>query len=89
MAWGPFLIVVPLSTLGNWVTEFSRFTPTIPTLLYHGSIAERDTLRRKHLTKLESQRFPIVTSYELAMNDRRYFQPIRWKYLIVDEGHRL
>lgn len=26
---GPFLVVAPLSTLPNWVSEFKRFTPMV------------------------------------------------------------
>ena len=34
--------------------------------------------------------FPIiVTSYEIALMDRSKFQKLDWKYLVVDEGHRL
>lgn len=101
---GPFLIVAPLSTLPNWACEIKRFAPSIPTLLYHGTPLERETLRR--------ERFPfpsvsgsragvpislltprdtavIITSYELAMKDARYLAPIPWKYMMIDEGHRL
>ena len=31
----------------------------------------------------------VVTSYEIAMNDRATFQSIMWWYIVVDEGHRL
>merc|ERR1712013_740715 len=31
----------------------------------------------------------VVTSYEIAMNDRSAFQNIQWRYIVVDEGHRL
>lgn len=31
----------------------------------------------------------IITSYEIVMNDRKYMQLYPWKYIIVDEGHRL
>merc|ERR1719188_943496 len=31
----------------------------------------------------------FVTSYEIAMNDRAAFSSIRWRYIVVDEGHRL
>ena len=31
----------------------------------------------------------VVTSYEIAMNDRAAFQSIMWRYIVVDEGHRL
>ena len=30
--------------------------------------------------------FPvIVTSYEVAMNDRRFLAKYKWKYIVVDE----
>ncbi|KAM6182859.1 lymphoid-specific helicase isoform 3-T3 [Erethizon dorsatum] len=41
---GPFLVCGPLSTLPNWITEFKRFTPEIPTMLYHGSQQDRRKL---------------------------------------------
>ena len=28
---GPFLVVAPLSTVTNWVTEFRRFSPSVST----------------------------------------------------------
>ena len=34
--------------------------------------------------------FPvIVTSYEVVMNDSKALAHYDWKYLVVDEGHRL
>ncbi|XP_008072771.1 lymphoid-specific helicase isoform X4 [Carlito syrichta] len=41
---GPFLVCGPLSTLPNWMAEFERFTPEIPTMLYHGTQEERRKL---------------------------------------------
>lgn len=46
---GPVLIVVPLSTLRNWVNEFRKFAPDIPVVEYHGSPEERAALRRRHI----------------------------------------
>ena len=46
---GPFLIVAPLSTLGNWVSEIDRFAPSIPFVLYHGSPDDRARLRVKKM----------------------------------------
>ena len=46
---GPFLVIGPLSTLPNWVSEFERFCPGMPALLYHGSKAEREVLRNTKL----------------------------------------
>ncbi|KAF9910287.1 hypothetical protein BX616_010896 [Lobosporangium transversale] len=87
--WGPFLVVAPLSTLANWVIEFERFVPGIPVELYHGTPEEREHKRNHKLKKLDSS-FPIiVTSYEIVIRDRKYLSKYQWKYIIVDEGHRL
>eukprot|EP00955_Chlamydomonas_euryale_P030030 316661-Chlamydomonas_euryale.AAC.3 len=42
---GPFLVVAPLSTLGNWVAEFERACPSCPAVMYHGSRAARQAMR--------------------------------------------
>lgn len=34
--------------------------------------------------------FPvIITTYEICINDRQYLSGFLWKYIVVDEGHRL
>jgi ATP-dependent DNA helicase len=34
--------------------------------------------------------FPVVvTTYEVVIRDRALLQHFKWKYIIVDEGHRL
>lgn len=88
---GPFFVCGPLSTLPNWVSEFKRFTPEVPILLYHGDQLTRRKLARK-ISKREGvlQTHPVViTSYEIAMRDRPVLQNFYWKYLILDEGHRI
>ncbi|KAL9982147.1 hypothetical protein ACROYT_G010956 [Oculina patagonica] len=91
---GPFLVAAPLSTLPNWVKEFNKFAPKIPAILYHGS--QEDRLRlRSQMEKLISVQgnisaFPVViTSYEICMRDQKSLHALDWKYIIVDEGHRI
>jgi ATP-dependent DNA helicase len=89
---GPYLIVGPLSTLPNWVSEFERWCPSFPVLLYHGSRNERAGLRARSLPygSTVGTDFPvIVTSYEIVMADRKFLQRHHFKYIVVDEGHRL
>lgn len=31
----------------------------------------------------------LLTHYDLIMRDKAFLKKIHWKYLIVDEGHRL
>ncbi|XP_071805450.1 lymphocyte-specific helicase-like isoform X2 [Asterias amurensis] len=88
---GPFLVVAPLSTLSNWMSEFERFTPSIKVILYHGHPDEREKKRRqirKHFGEFKTQPV-VVTSYEIVMIDRKHLANHLWKYIIVDEGHRI
>ena len=41
---GPFLVVVPLVTTNNWITEFTKWAPSIRVLLYRGKKHERPLL---------------------------------------------
>lgn len=40
---GPHLIIVPKSTLGNWINEFHNWCPSIHVLKFHGNKEERVT----------------------------------------------
>jgi len=87
---GPFLVVGPLSTVGNWVREVKKWCPDVGVILYHGTKEERDSIRAKQLHPKNVKKNPIVvTSYEITMRDRKYLQRFKWKYIVVDEGHRL
>ncbi|XP_058228635.1 ATP-dependent DNA helicase DDM1-like [Rhododendron vialii] len=68
---GPYLVIAPLSTLSNWVNEISRFTPSVNSIIYHGSKKGRDEIRRKVMPRT-TPKFRIVgTSYEFAFSDAR------------------
>ena len=87
---GPFLIAAPLSTTSNWVAEFKKWTPKIPVVLYHGSKQEREEIRHKRLRNPGNPDFPVIcTSYEICMNDRKHLAHFGWKFIIIDEGHRI
>nr|AEI98633.1 hypothetical protein 111O18.20 [Coffea canephora] len=88
---GPYLIIAPLSTLSNWLNEINRFAPSLNAIIYHGYGKERDEIRRKYMPNTIGPKFPIVvTSYEVAMKDaRKHLRHYQWKYMVVDEGHRL
>ncbi|XP_042018136.1 ATP-dependent DNA helicase DDM1-like [Salvia splendens] len=88
---GPYLIIAPLSTLSNWLNEIERFLPSVNAIIYHGDKNERYEIARKHMPRTMGPKFPIViTSYEIVMFDaRRVLRHYSWKYIVVDEGHRL
>eukprot|EP00750_Incisomonas_marina_P027137 INCI6141.1.p1 GENE.INCI6141.1~~INCI6141.1.p1 ORF type:complete len:734 (-),score=138.07 INCI6141.1:191-2323(-) len=91
---GAMMVCAPLSTLSNWQKEFAKWSPSVKVILYHGSPEERRQLRRRHLRRGNVASLPVViTSYEIAMRDRRMtgggLGVHHWKYIVVDEGHRL
>ncbi|KAJ9505737.1 hypothetical protein QJQ45_012825 [Haematococcus lacustris] len=89
---GPYLVVGPLSTLPNWLSEFQRFLPSAPALLYHGKKEEREALQatRLKIPGVVPKDYPvIITSYEMILADGKFLSKIKFRYLVVDEGHRL
>lgn len=43
-----------------------------------------------HAGSAGSAKFPVVvTSYEIVIADSKHLARYQWKYVIVDEGHRL
>ena len=87
---GPFLIVTPLSVASNWIHEFEAFAPTIPVVLYHGTKEERKSILRQVSEEFSLSFHPVVvTSFEILIRDRAMLQKTKWKYLVVDEAHRL
>ncbi|XP_074526874.1 SWI/SNF-related matrix-associated actin-dependent regulator of chromatin subfamily A containing DEAD/H box 1A [Halichoeres trimaculatus] len=88
---GPHLIVVPASTLDNWVRELKLWCPSLKVLIYYGSMEDRRYLKHDILT--EAVEFNvIVTTYNLAIgndSDRSLFRKLSLKYAVFDEGHML
>ena len=87
---GPFMVIAPLSTVPNWVREFKKWTPSISVLLYHGNKTERAAMRDTHMKNPGSLEFPVViTSYEIILNDSVHLLKYYWKFIVIDEGHRI
>ncbi|PBK81943.1 hypothetical protein ARMGADRAFT_1002146 [Armillaria gallica] len=93
---GPHLIVVPSSTLENWVREFTRFAPSIKVQTYYGSKDERVHLRQNLLDTRPHKNTDdgwnvLITTYNLAQGDgdRKFFRRIDWDSCVFDEGHVL
>lgn len=87
---GPHLIIVPSSTLDNWIREFEKFAPTLKVYAYYGSQAERADAR--YFLKQQEDLDVIVTTYNMATGapeDRKFLKKMEFKACVLDEGHQL
>lgn len=84
--YGPFLVIVPLSTLTNWTMEFDKWAPSVKKVIYKGP-----PLARKHIQQqIRYGNFQVLlTTYEYVIKDRPVLSKIKWTYMVVDEGHRM
>lgn len=91
--WGPFLIITPASTLHNWEQEFVKFVPSFKVTSYWGAVAERKAFRKswqqRKLQREDSPFHVVITSYQLAVSDEKYFSKIKWQYMVLDEAQAI
>ncbi|XVF46045.1 hypothetical protein PTKIN_Ptkin02bG0256400 [Pterospermum kingtungense] len=95
----PCLVLVPLSTMPNWLAEFSLWAPHLNVVEYHGCAKARAIIRQyewhatdpKQLNKrTASYKFNVLlTTYEMILADSSHLRGVPWEVLVVDEGHRL
>ena len=91
---GPFLVLAPLSTLGHWQREFDGWTE-MNAITYHGSNESRELIREFEFSFTDpsasglNKFHALITSYEVIKQDLAVFKRIPWRYMVIDEAHRL
>ncbi|CAJ0585240.1 unnamed protein product, partial [Mesorhabditis spiculigera] len=87
---GTQLIIVPSSTMENWMAELERWCPALKVLVYYGSQDERYQIRAS-MKKKKTKADIILTTYNMSTKpaDRKIYQQFEINYVIYDEGHML
>jgi SNF2 family DNA or RNA helicase len=86
---GPNLVIVPKSTLHNWVTEFKRWVPSLNVFMLHGDKEARSTIIQEKLLNMQGNYNACVTSYEMCLLEKAAFKKVSWQYMVIDEAHRI
>ncbi|OIV95793.1 hypothetical protein TanjilG_20243 [Lupinus angustifolius] len=84
---GPHMVVAPKSTLGNWMNEIRRFCPVLRAIKFLGNPDERRHIKEELLV---AGKFDVcVTSFEMAIKEKSALRRFSWRYIIIDEAHRI
>ncbi|TFK44392.1 SNF2 family N-terminal domain-containing protein [Crucibulum laeve] len=89
--YGPFLVIVPLSTITAWQTQFAAWAPDMNVICYIGTAASREVIRMHEFgpSNKKLKMNVLLTTYELTLRDSKELGEIKWQALAVDEAHRL
>jgi SNF2 family DNA or RNA helicase len=78
---GPNLLICPLSVLGNWQREASRFAPTLRVRVLHGA----DRPAPAELAAADV----VLTTYAIATRDADALAAIGWDRVVLDEAQHV
>jgi SWI/SNF-related matrix-associated actin-dependent regulator of chromatin subfamily A member 5 len=87
---GPHLVLVPKSTLSNWMNELARWAPTLNAVKFHGDRETREdiiaTILQPGQRDEERDWNVVVTTYEVCNIEKNSLSKFAWSYLIIDEA---
>lgn len=84
---GNFLILVPLTSLASWGRELATWAPNLVVFKLHGTSISREATKR--LIRGSRPSFVVLTTYDTAKCERKFFNRHMWSVLVVDEAHQL
>ena len=90
---GPFIVVVPLSTMPAWADTFDHWAPDVNYIVYNGNQNARNIIKDNELLDngyINKPKFHVLlTTYEYVLYDAAFLSQIKWQFMAVDEAHRL
>jgi SNF2 family DNA or RNA helicase len=82
---GPTLLVAPMSVLGNWNRELTRFAPELSVHIHHGL----DRPQGDKLKEVAEKSDVVITTYALVARDQESLEKIAWHRVALDEAQHI
>ncbi len=82
---GPTVLVCPMSVLGNWHRELTRFAPELQVHLHHG--LERP--QGEKFDRVVQNSDVVITTYALVTRDRETLARVDWRRVALDEAQHI
>lgn len=90
---GPFIVIVPLTTIPAWADTFDLWTPDVNYVIYTGKESSRSIIREYELLVDGNVKRPkfnvLLTTYEYILSDVGFLSQVKWQFMGIDEAHRL
>lgn len=82
-----FLLICPMSVVGNWKREFSRFAPCVHVVVHHG--VDRAQSIEDLQEQLEIPGTVVITTYGLINQNADCLFRQNWSMIILDEAQAI
>ncbi|MSR45338.1 MAG: DEAD/DEAH box helicase [Phycisphaerales bacterium] len=79
---GPSLLVTPMSVLGNWKRELTRFAPELTVHIHHGL----DRPAGERFCEMAQSHDVVLTTYAIVVRDQETMQNVPWRRVVLDEA---
>ncbi|MER6948592.1 DEAD/DEAH box helicase [Nonomuraea sp. NPDC000554] len=76
----PTLLVCPMSLVGNWQRESSRFAPGLRVYVHHGGGRDTERIADADL---------VITTYGTAQRDLEALRAFEWRRVVCDEAQAI
>ncbi|MBE6047620.1 MAG: ATP-dependent helicase, partial [Clostridium sp.] len=78
------IIIAPTSLVYNWKSEFLKFAPEIKVAVLNGTPSQREYIFNHY-----EEYNVLLTTYNLAKRDAKFYEKIEFDYCILDEAQNI